>query len=117
MKKIITYILEVKRAFNNNKKYPYTPTHRHIRFSSSSASPQSHHLPVPSLLAWQSGSTFVTQLMKHLPVQSHGRGTLKKQTVTPPQQEPPLFPKRVMPKHVGGDQAAAAGVEGVAGRY
>lgn len=55
--------------------------------------------------------------MKHLPVQSHGTGTLKKQTATPPQQEPPLFPKRVIPKHVGGDQAAAAGVEGVAGRY
>lgn len=115
MKKIITYILEVKRAFNNNKKYPYTPTYRHIRFSSSTASPQSHHLPVPSLLAWQSGSTFVTQLMKHLPIQSR-KGHIKKANSKTPQQEP-RFPKRVIPKRVGGDQAAAAGVEGVAGRY
>lgn len=91
MKKIITYILEVKCAFNN-KKYPYTPTHRHIRFSSSSASPQSHHLPVPSLLAWQSGSTFVTQLMKHLPIQSR-KGHIKKANSTTPPTRNATFPK------------------------
>lgn len=54
--------------------------------------------------------------MKHLPIQSR-KGHIKKANSKPPQQEPPLFPKRVIPKRVGGDQAAAAGVEGVAGRY
>lgn len=93
-------------------------TQRHRRFSSSSTSVQSNHLHVPFLLAWQYGSTFVSQFTKHLPVQSHGRGTSKKKANNKtPQQQPPLLPKRVISRRVAGDRATAAGVEGVAGRY
>lgn len=58
----------------------------------------------------------MTQLMKHLPMGVPIKGHIKKANSKTPQQEP-RFPKRVIPKRVGGDQAAAAGVEGVAGRY